>query len=102
MHGALRDLGLEERTILWNVVPFHPAKALPLSNRPPTAADRRDGITWLQRIIAITQPGLAAGIGRIAEAALSPGTPYLRHPARGGAVRFREGLAKLARERGLT
>jgi uracil-DNA glycosylase len=101
VHGALKDLGLEERTILWNVVPFHPATASPLSNRRPTAAERRDGMTWLERVIAIIQPGVVAGVGRVAQAALPPRTPSLRHPARGGAVRFREGLAELARERGL-
>jgi hypothetical protein len=30
-----------------------------------------------------------------------PGTPYLRHPAHGGATKFRAGLARLARERDL-
>jgi len=101
VHATLRELGLEERTILWNVVPFHPANGSPLSNRRPTAAERRDGMVWLERIIAITRPGQVAAIGRIAQAALPAGTRYLRHPARGGATRFREDLTALATERGL-
>lgn len=101
VHDALKELGLEERTILWNVVPFHPAGPSSLSNRTPTAAERRAGTEWLRRILAITQPGVIAAIGRVAEAALRPGTPYLRHPARGGAGRFRDGLAELAHGRGL-
>ena len=101
VHEALQELGLVERTILWNVVPFHPAGPSPLSNRTPNAAERRAATEWLRRIRAITQPGVVAAIGRVAEAALPPGTPYLRHPARGGAGRFRDGLAKLAREHGL-
>jgi len=101
VHGALKALELEERTILWNVVPFHPAGPSSLSNRRPTAAERRAGTVWLRRLLAITEPGTVAAIGRVAEAALPPGTPYLRHPARGGAGRFRDGLAELARERGL-
>jgi uracil-DNA glycosylase len=101
VHGALKELGLEDRTILWNVVPFHPAGRVPLSNRTPRAAERRAGTEWLRRILAITQPGVVAAIGRVAEAALGPGTPCLRHPARGGARRFRNGLGQLAREHGL-
>jgi uracil-DNA glycosylase len=100
-HDALKELGLEDRTILWNVVPFHPAGPVPLSNRTPRAAERRAGREWLRRILAITQPDVVAAIGRVAERALRPGTLYLRHPARGGAVRFHHGLAELARERGL-
>lgn len=101
VHDALKELGLEDRTILWNVVPFHPAGRMPLSNRTPKAAERRAGTEWLRRILAITQPGVVAAIGRVAEVALGPGTPYLRHPARGGAGRFQDGLVKLARDRGL-
>jgi hypothetical protein len=46
VHGALKALELEERTILWNVVPFHPAGPSSLSNRRPTAAERQcwDGV----------------------------------------------------------
>ena len=101
VHAALKELGLEERTILWNIVPFHPAGKVPLANRTPTVAERQAGTMWLQRIRAIAQPVLVAAIGRTAEVALPPGTPYLRHPARGGAARFRDGLAELAWARGL-
>jgi uracil-DNA glycosylase len=101
VHDALQELGLQDRTILWNVVPFHPAGASPRSNRTPIAAERRAATEWLRRIRAITQPGVVAAIGRVAEAALGPGTPYLRHPAHGGAGRFRDGLGQLAREHGL-
>ncbi len=101
VHDALKELGLEEQTILWNVVPFHPTGPSLLSNRRPTAAERHEGIVWLRRILALTQPGVIAAIGRVAEAALPPGTRYLRHPARGGAGRFRGGLVDLVREHGL-
>ncbi len=100
VHGALKELGLEDRTILWNVVPFHPAGRVLLSNRRPTVAERRAGTAWLSRLLAIRQPDVVAAIGRVAEAALGPTTPYLRHPARGGAGRFRDGLADLAQEHG--
>ncbi len=102
VHGALADLGLEEKTILWNVVPFHPTRASARSNRPPTAAERRAGTDWLCRVLAITRPGVVAAVGRVAERALPPGALYLRHPAHGGAKEFRLALARLAQERGLS
>ncbi len=101
VHEALKALGLEERTILWNVVPFHPAGSSPLSNRTPTAAERQAGAIWLRRLCAIVRLGVVGAIGCVAEAALPLGTHYLRHPAYGGASRFREDLLDLARERGL-
>ena len=101
VHGTLAELGLEDRTILWNVVPFHPADQMTLSNRTPRAKERHAGADWLGRLVAITQPQVVAGIGRHAANALPPGTPYLRHPAHGGAGRFRAGLAVLAHEYGL-
>lgn len=97
VHAALADLSIEERTILWNVVPFHPTDGGPLSNRRPTAAERRDGAVYLERLVEISQPRLVAAIGRIAERALPPGTTYLCHPSRGGAPRFRSDLAALVR-----
>ena len=36
VHRVLRDLGVEDRTLLWNAVPMHPAGDRPLSNRTPT------------------------------------------------------------------
>jgi uracil-DNA glycosylase len=101
VHDTLTELGLEDRTILWNLVPFHPAGPSRLSNRTPTAAERCSGAEWLARIVAITRPAAIAAIGRVSEGVLRPGTPYLRHPAHGGAGRFRDGLVELARERGL-
>ena len=98
VHGALAELGLEDRTILWNVVPFHPAGPVPRSNRTPTAAEQKAGAESLRRLLAITRPGVVAAIGCSAAEALPPGTRYLRHPAHGGARKFRDGLVELARE----
>ena len=41
MHRVLRELSLEEDTLLWNVVPTHPGTAT--SNRRPTGAEVRAG-----------------------------------------------------------
>jgi uracil-DNA glycosylase len=102
VHGTMVQLGLESRTLLWNAVPFHPAvEGLPLSNRTPSAAERRAGEQWLARIVRLTQPGLVVAVGRSAAKSLPDGTPCVRHPANGGAALFREQLRNLAREHGL-
>jgi uracil-DNA glycosylase len=93
VHGALRELGLEDQVLLWNVVPTHPHRAGdPASNRPPTRAE-----------VAASRPfldGLARGrrilpVGRFAHAVA--GGPYVRHPSHGGAAAFRAGLLEYAR-----
>jgi hypothetical protein len=103
VHGELNLLGLESRTLLWDAVPFHPSiDGQPLSNRTPFAAERTDGEEWLARLIALTQPGLVVAIGRKATKSLKAvyvGALSVRHPARGGATRFREQLRAIVRDR---
>jgi len=82
---ALRALGIEERTLCWNVVPTHPGSAV--LNRRPTAEEIEAGQRFLQRLA----PGRRViAVGRVAEAAT--GAPYVRHPSHGGAVAFYENL----------
>jgi Uracil DNA glycosylase superfamily len=88
---ALADLGLVEAVLLWNVVPTHPHHpGEPASNRPPT---RAEAVAGLQFVDELATGRTVIAVGRLAERAL--GAPYLRHPARGGAVAFRAGLIKL-------
>jgi uracil-DNA glycosylase len=101
VHGALRELGLEEQALLWNAVPLHAAGPHPLSNRMPTAGELLEGVRWLERLIALIRPGHLLAIGRTAGRAL-PDVPVLRHPANAGATLFRAGLAAEVRRLGLT
>lgn len=105
VHGELSLLGLESRTLLWNAVPFHPTvDGRPLSNRTPSAAERKAGEVWLARLIALTQPELVVAIGQKATKSLKAvdgGALRVRHPARGGATLFRAQLGDLVRECGL-
>ena len=92
VHRELSELGLEERVLLWNVVPTHPGTAS--SNRPPTRSEVAAGLSFALPLIA----GRAVvPVGRTAERAL--GVPGLRHPSHGGARGFRAGLIEL-RDRG--
>jgi uracil-DNA glycosylase len=84
---TLADLELEP--LCWNVVPTHPGTAG--SNRPPTRAEVAAALPFLEemaagrRILAVGR--LAAGV---------TGSPYIRHPAHGGAAEFRAGLLRFA------
>jgi len=88
MHGVLAELGLEERVLLWNVVPTHPGTES--SNRPPTRVEIAAGARFVEQLAAGRS---VIAIGRVARRAL--GTSYVRHPSHGGAADFRAGLVEL-------
>ena len=90
VHRVLRELGVEDDVLLWNLVPTHPHRpGQPLSNRPPTRAEIREARPWLD---ALGSNRLLLAVGRLAEREL--GAPYVRHPSHGGAVRFRKTLER--------
>jgi uracil-DNA glycosylase len=82
---ALAELGLEERTLCWNVVPTHPGTAT--TNRRPTRTEVEAGVPFLARL---ARGRRVLAVGRLAEAAT--GAPYIRHPSHGGVTAFRETL----------
>lgn len=71
VHRVLADLGLEEEALLWAEIE---------AGRPFLTA-----LAHGRRVVAV---------GRVAGAAL--GLPSIRHPSRGGAAAFREGLLQSA------
>jgi len=85
VHRVLAELGLEEQVLLWNVVPTHPGT--PSSNRRPTRVECEEGAPFLKQL---ARGRRVIAVGRLAQAAT--GAPYVRHPSRGGARRFRAGL----------
>ena len=94
VHGLLRELDVERRVLLWNVVPAHPHRpGVPLSNRLPTQGERRAGGEVLAGLLALVQPLGVVPVGRTAERTLAElGVDCeapVRHPANGGATRFR-------------
>ena len=88
VHRTLAELGVMNDVLLWNVVPTHPGTAS--SNRLPTRAEIAASRRFLQEV---TRGRRVVAVGRVAEAAL--GAPYVRHPARGGASAFAEGLRRM-------
>jgi uracil-DNA glycosylase len=101
VHGALEALGLEDETVLWNVVPAHPHRpGEPLSNRTPAVGELRAGAEVLGELIELLRPRATIAVGRSAERALSElglaCDACVRHPANGGATAFRLGLEAYA------
>lgn len=82
---VLAELGVEDDVLCWNVVPTHPGTAT--SNRRPTRAEVAAGLPFLRRL---AEGRRAIAVGRLAHEVV--GGAYVRHPSRGGAARFREGL----------
>jgi hypothetical protein len=85
VHRVLAELGLEESVLLWNVVPTHPGTAT--SNRRPSRAEVEAARPFLGEIVGGRR---VVAVGRLAEAVT--GSPYVRHPAHGGATRFARDL----------
>jgi uracil-DNA glycosylase len=85
VHRLLAELGLEGDVLLWNVVPTHPGTRT--SNRPPSSEEIREGRRFLEEVVRGRR---AVAVGRVAAAALD--APYVRHPSRGGARAFADGL----------
>ena len=91
VHRVLVELGLEERALLWNVVPTHPHRpGQAESNRPPTRSEVEAARPFLDRLARGRQ---VVPVGRLAHAVL--GGEYVRHPSHGGAAEFREGLRRI-------
>ena len=98
MREALLAAGIDATdVVLWNAVPFHPARAGdPLRNRTPSLDERALGAAWLRRFLELIQPGRVAAVGQTARRTLPAGTPVVRHPAHGGGPQLRADLASLA------
>lgn len=92
VHRVLTELDLEEEVLLWNAVPAHPHRpGDPATNRPPT----RDEVSAGRPFLATLARGRRViAVGRVAGGAL--GIPWIRHPSRGGASDFANGLLECA------
>jgi uracil-DNA glycosylase len=97
----LQLLQIEEPVFMWNVFPFHPHAAdQPFSNRSHTAAEREDGLAFLEQLIKLLRPKRLVAIGNDAAAAASriankEQVLQVRHPSYGGETIFRRQIAEL-------
>jgi uracil-DNA glycosylase len=82
---VLRELGIEEDVLLWNVVPTHPGT--PTSNRRPSRGEVVAARPFLDEL---ARGRRVLAVGRLAAQTLD--APYIRHPSRGGAAAFAAGL----------
>ena len=87
VHRVLRELGIENDVLLWNVVPTHPGTAT--SNRLPTRAEVRAARPFLDEL---ARGRHVVAVGRLAADVLD--APYVRHPSHGGARAFADGLRR--------
>lgn len=98
--GALWNLGMESRTVLWNAVQLHPHKAGNVwSNRAPTPSELAYGQPTLLLLKEHFSSAIFVAVGEKAEAALINAgvkpAAKIRHPANGGATLFAKGLRSL-------
>lgn len=97
--GALYDLGIQEKTILWNALQMHPYKASNIwSNRTPTFEEILRGRRALEHLLRSFPQAMPVAVGQKAQDLLSEmglNFPKVRHPANGGASLFRSQLKEL-------
>jgi uracil-DNA glycosylase len=104
MWKAIYQLGIDPfETVLWNALPWHPydPKDGLLSNRTPTDSELEKGYPSLKIFLDLFPDGKIIAVGRKAEQSLdafgiSSYTP-VRHPANGGAPKFRRQMKDLIR-----
>lgn len=100
--GLLLGLGLDPRDfVLWNAFPCHPHRAGDtLTNRAPAREELAAAAHVLPQMIELLPGAQVLAVGRVAEGALARlgvAAPAVRHPAMGGADRFREQMKPLLR-----
>lgn len=98
---TLYQLGIAERTLLWNAMQLHPHHVDRLwSNRTPTPDEIRLGEPALRILIARFPRARIIAVGKKSEGLLHdmgiPVAGSVRHPANGGATQFAAGLKALA------
>lgn len=100
--GALHQHGLAERTVLWNAFAWHPHEPGDgQTNRKPTKDELEAGKDVLIELVKSFDGVPIVAVGRTAELLLEKlgiqADGCIRHPANGGAIEFRKGIAEWAR-----
>jgi hypothetical protein len=104
MWGAMIELGIDPYdVVLWNAVPWHPYRVGEgyLTNRTPLAGEMEAGLRHLKNFISIFDDVNIVAVGRKCEQSLSElgiGHTGVRHPANGGAPKFRSQFKALVQQ----
>ena len=90
--------------VLWNAVPWHPYRPERgcLSNRRPTQEEKNASLRHLRDFLDLFPKAQPVAIGKVSERLLSDcdrTALCVRHPANGGAKKFREEIAQVLQER---
>lgn len=99
--GAIVDNAMNpDDIILWNIFPFHPHRPnAPFTNRTPTPGELTLGINYTKQLIDLCPKDIKLiAIGQKSANTLTEhglDAIVLRHPANGGAGKFREGFKTL-------
>ena len=85
--------------IFWNAFPWHPYRPDRgmLSNRTPTSEEIAEGVVVLRKLRMFAKKTKIIAVGNKAQSLLKKmgiNAPKIRHPANGGAKKFREQLQK--------
>lgn len=104
MWKALHHLNIDPyRTVLWNALswhPYNPDRGL-LSNRTPTDSELEAGLPSLEKFLDLFPGRQIIAVGRKCEQVLDRlqvGYLPVRHPANGGAPKFRRQLKTLLKQ----
>jgi len=97
---TLTQLGIAERTILWNAVQLHPyRKNTPWSNRTPTPDEVAIGEPALRLLVEAFPHAKIVAVGKKSDGLLRDmgivPVAAVRHPANGGATLFAAGMKEL-------
>jgi hypothetical protein len=105
--GSLVQLQIDPyEVVLWNAVPWHPYKSEDgmLTNRTPLTGEMDAGLSHLKSFVDLFPGAQLIAVGRKCEQSLTQlGFPHLgvRHPANGGAPKFRSQFAEIHSESAL-
>jgi hypothetical protein len=97
---TLFELGIAERTLLWNAVQLHPCKQnMPWTNRTPTLDEIALGTPAMRILVDVFPQAKIVAVGKKAfglleEMGITP-IAAVRHPANGGATLFTTGMKNL-------
>jgi hypothetical protein len=98
--GKMLEAGLEGREwVNWNTFAWHPQGATALANRTPTPQELAAGLPALRHFLSLFPKVPIVAVGDKARGALEelgvPVVAAVRHPANGGATKFRDGISRV-------